>query len=96
METSKRIPIRVDGTVYEVVWQDRHKTQRLSLYQNGTILGYKDFHFDVDKGRGVVEYAIRAIVGASPLLASLNVQNNGQSKPIRLNKRIKTIIMSFR
>lgn len=95
MVTSKPIPIRVDGEEYIIVWQDRHNIQRLIVYQYGAILGRKDFQFDVDQGRGVVEYAVRAIIRASPSIASAKNGEIQNTKLDRLNKRLRQIIVSL-
>lgn len=84
-ETSKRIPIMVDGNAYEIVWQDRVSdmgfSRKLTMLKDGKTIGSKEFHgADTDTGYGVVQWAIRSFIGAPSEFSHLGALNNNTEK----------------
>lgn len=62
MDSSKFIPIIVDGQDYSVTWQDFGHFRRLNVFQNDKKLGHKDFTLNIDMGEGTVFYVIRKLL----------------------------------
>ena len=58
----KMIPVRVDGTEFEVTWHDYGSFTKLRVYQNGKALGFKDFPLTTDQGQGIIEYSVRSLL----------------------------------
>lgn len=74
MVNSNIIPMKVDGTEFELVWTDLGSKVRLSVFKDRMNLGHKDFPLATDTGRGVIEYTVRSILRGKDEKAT-NVSN---------------------
>lgn len=63
MVNPKLTPIKVDGKEYGIMFQDYGEFIRLNVYQDGKVLGRRDFPRNVDQENNAITYFIRRMVG---------------------------------
>lgn len=71
MITTTKIPIQVENKSYDVFWNDLGHKQMITVFQDGHILGSKEFTHLTDNGQGVIEYVVKSILRETGLKQEL-------------------------
>lgn len=62
---NSRIQLKVDGTNFELTVQDYSTHWKVRVYQDGKVIGFKDYPIAVQIDSGVMTYVVRSILRGS-------------------------------
>jgi hypothetical protein len=60
----KSNPVKVDGVIYGVVWQDFGTFNRLNVYENDKKVGHRDLPIAIDQDLNIIRYVVRKMKGS--------------------------------